>query len=252
MARLGQAALTREEERQRRRSLDRLGAPPFAQACASRGVTPLRRGAASILQLNIGNLCNQGCKHCHVESSPRRTELMSHEVAARCISLLAASPGVQSLDLTGGAPELCPEFKFLVEEGTKAGLEVIDRCNLTVLLEPGQEGLPGYLARHRVRVVASLPCYSQDNVDSQRGRGVFDRSIAGLQMLNAVGYGVPGTGLALDLVYNPGGVFLAPPQATLEATYRLELAEAYGIQFSSLFCLNNMPIKRWADELQRR
>ena len=177
---------------------------------------------------------------------------MSHEVAARCIELLDASTGVKTMDLTGGAPELCPEFKYLVKEARRRGLEVIDRCNLTVLLEPGQEELADFLAEHQVRVVASLPCYTADNVDSQRGRGVFERSIKGLQALNARGYGQPGSGLVLDLVYNPGGVFLAPPQAKLEATYRQELQEAYSIQFSSLLCLNNMPIKRWADELQRR
>lgn len=187
-----------------------------------------------------------------MESSPRRTELMTHEVAARCIELLDASPSVKTMDITGGAPELCPEFKYLVKEATARGVEVIDRCNLTVLLEPEQENLAEFLAHHKVRVVASLPCYSAENVDSQRGRGVFERSIKGLQALNAVGYGIPGSGLSLDLVYNPGGVFLAPSQAKLEAVYRQELQDAYGIQFTSLFCLNNMPIKRWADELLRR
>lgn len=248
----GQAALTREEEKLRTRSLARLGIPSFSQLCADRGVSPLARGPTTIFQLNIGLYCNQACGHCHVESSPRRTELMTREIASRCIALLDASPGVKTLDLTGGAPELCPEFKYLVIEARKRGIQVIDRCNLTVLLEPGQERLADFLAEHHVHVVASLPCYTADNVDSQRGRGVFDRSIQGLQALNKVGYGIPGTGLSLDLVYNPGGVFLAPPQAKLEDTYRIELSEAYGIQFTSLLCLNNMPIKRWADELQRR
>jgi len=253
VAQLGQAALTKQEDRQRRRSLDRLGAPSFSQFCSSAGVSPLRRGTSDILQLNIGLYCNQACKHCHVESSPRRTEeLMTHAIAQRCIELLDSSPTIHTLDITGGAPELCPEFEYLVKEGRKRGLEVIDRCNLTVLLEPGQETLPEFLASHGVRIVASMPCYSQENVDSQRGRGVFDRSIRGLQLLNSVGYGSPGTGLILDLVYNPGGVFLAPPQASLEDSYRRELMEGYGITFSSLLCLNNMPIKRWADELVRR
>lgn len=252
MASLGQAALTREEARRRQRSLDALGAPPFEATCAAAGVSPLRRGAATVLQLNIGLYCNQACRHCHVESSPRRSEAMSAEVAARCVALMDASPSVATVDLTGGAPELAPQFEYLVREATARGLEVIDRCNLTVLLEPGQEGLAAFLAEHRVRVVASLPCYSPENVDAQRGGGVFARSVAGLRALNAAGYGRPGTGLALDLVYNPGGAFLAPPQAALEATYRTELREAYGVEFTSLFCLNNMPIKRWADELARR
>jgi len=252
VAKVGQAALTREEERHRRRSLEALGAPSFAQVCASQGVTPLSRAPATIFQLNIGLYCNQACRHCHVESSPRRTELMSYDVARQCINLLDTSPSVRTLDLTGGAPELCPEFRDLVEAASQRGIEVIDRCNLTVLLEPGQGDLATFLARHRVRVIASMPCYSQSNVDAQRGRGVFERSILGLQMLNEVGYGVPGSGLTLDLVYNPGGVFLAPPSSSLEGAYRQELMEGYGIQFTSLLCLNNMPIKRWADELLRK
>jgi len=177
---------------------------------------------------------------------------MSHEVAEQCVSLLDSSPGVETVDLTGGAPELCPEFTYLVKEARARGKQVIDRCNLTVLLEPGQEGLAQFLAEHQVRVVASLPCYSKENVDSQRGGGVFHRSIEGLKMLNSVGYGVAGSGLHLDLVYNPGGVFLAPSAESLEDAYKQELKDAYGITFNSLLCLNNMPIKRWADELIRR
>lgn len=177
---------------------------------------------------------------------------MTEVVAQRCIELLDASTCVRTVDLTGGAPELCPQFRYLVPEISARGLEIIDRCNLTVLSEPGQEDLVEFLATHRVRVVASLPCYTADNIDAQRGRGVFHRSIDGLKKLNAVGYGIPGSGLVLDLVYNPGGVFLAPSQQALEDAYRSELREAHGIEFSSLLCLNNMPIKRWADELVRR
>ncbi|KAL4429197.1 hypothetical protein ABPG77_010176 [Micractinium sp. CCAP 211/92] len=253
-AEVGQAALTREEAKLRQRSLDKLGAPPFGQVLKAAGCKLLVRGPAAILQLNTGLYCNQACRHCHVESSPMRTEMMSREVAERCMQLLAASctangGSVHTLDLTGGAPELTPQFRYLVQEGRRLGVEVIDRCNLTVLLEPGQEGLAQFLADHRVRVVASLPCYSSDNVNKQRGGGVFERSIKGLQMLNAVGYGQPGSGLQLDLVYNPGGVFLAPPQSKLEPAYKQELADNFGIQFNSLLCLNNMPIKRWADHL---
>lgn len=256
VAEVGQAALTREEAKLRQRSLDNLGVPPFGQVLKAAGCSLLVRGPASILQLNIGLYCNQACRHCHVESSPMRTEVMSREVAERCVQLLerscAASGGnVRTLDLTGGAPELTPQFRYLVQEARRLGVEVIDRCNLTVLLEPGQEDLAQFLADHGVRVVASLPCYSSENVNKQRGGGVFERSIKGLQMLNAVGYGQPGSGLTLDLVYNPGGVFLAPPQSKLEPAYKQELADSYGIRFNSLLCLNNMPIKRWADHLAK-
>ncbi|GBF96882.1 Fe-S oxidoreductase [Raphidocelis subcapitata] len=254
LAAKGQAALTREERRARQRSLDGLGVPSFARVCADRGVAPLVRGQARILQLNTGLYCNQACTHCHVESSPKRTEAMDAATAGRCLELLAAAPGVHTLDLTGGAPELTPQFRRLVSEARalRPELTIIDRCNLTVLLEPGQEDLAAFLAAHRVRVVASLPCYSQSNVDGQRGAGVFDRSIAGLRALNAAGYGAEGSGLALDLVYNPGGAFLAPSREKLEPAYKQELSEAYGITFNSLLCLNNMPIKRFADWLLRR
>ncbi len=248
----GQKALTKEEDGVRQKSLEKLGFRSFKTTCMETGVSELRRGRARIMQLNIGLYCNQACHHCHVESSPKRTELMSHEVAEQCVSLLDSSPGVETVDLTGGAPELCPEFTYLVKEARARGKQVIDRCNLTVLLEPGQEGLAQFLAEHQVRVVASLPCYSKENVDSQRGGGVFHRSIEGLKMLNSVGYGVAGSGLHLDLVYNPGGVFLAPSAESLEDAYKQELKDAYGITFNSLLCLNNMPIKRWADELIRR
>lgn len=187
------------------------------------------RKPTSILQVNIGLYCNQACSHCHVESSPRRTEKMDREVADRVLTLLDRGQGsVHTLDITGGAPELNPQFRYLVEQARARGIEVIDRCNLTVLLEPGQEDLAQFLADHRVRVVASLPCYGEKNVDQQRGRGVFERSIAGLQMLNSLGYGREGSGLYLDLVYNPGGAFLAPAQAKLQQAYKDELGKAYG------------------------
>jgi radical SAM/Cys-rich protein len=179
--------------------------------------------------------------------------MMDRATAQRCIDLLKeAGSGVRTVDITGGAPELNSEFRFLVKEARKLGLEVIDRCNLTVLQEPGQEDLVDFLASNQVRVVASLPCYSTKNVDEQRGGGVFDRSIKGLQALNAAGYGREGSGLILDLVYNPNGTFLAPPQDQLQGLYKQELKEAFGITFNSLFCLNNMPIKRYADYLIRR
>lgn len=212
----------------------------------------MARSQATTLQLNVGLHCNQACAHCHVESSPLRTEAMSADTADRCLALAAAArPTLTTLDLTGGAPELHSTFRGLVEGARALGLEVIDRCNLTVLSEPGQEGLAQFLAANRVRVVASLPCYTPGTVDAQRGRGVYERSVDGLKRLNAAGYGCPGTGLALDLVYNPGGAFLAPPQAELEPAFRRELADAHGISFTSLLALNNMPIKRFADYLIR-
>uniref|UniRef100_A0A061S601 Fe-s oxidoreductase n=1 Tax=Tetraselmis sp. GSL018 TaxID=582737 RepID=A0A061S601_9CHLO len=201
----GQAALTREERRARQRSLDRLRMPSFQKLLAESGATPLVRSQAKVLQLNIGLFCNQACSHCHVESSPLRKEMMDRATAERCMELLAASPQIETVDITGGAPELNSQFRYIVERARALGKEVIDRCNLTVLLEPGQEDLVDFLVRNKVRVVASMPCYSEANVDQQRGRGVFERSIAALQKLNSAGYGVLGTGLVLDLVYNPGG-----------------------------------------------
>lgn len=248
----GQLAMTREEEERRISSLKKVGVGSFKTMCQDQGVSELKRGVVKTLQLNIGLYCNQACRHCHVESSPKRTEMMSREVAAKCVQLMDANRHtLKVVDLTGGAPELCNEFRYLAKEAAVRGFEVIDRCNLTVLCEPGQEDLAEFLKEHKIRVVASLPCYSKSNVDSQRGGGVFERSIRGLQNLCDVGYGVPGSGLVLDLVYNPNGVFLAPPQSALEGAYRQELLEAYGIRFNNLLCLNNMPIKRWADELLR-
>jgi len=249
----GQARMTKEEAVRRRRALDRLGVPSFHEFLAAQS-PPLAvpRAAPAVLQLNVGLHCNQACAHCHVESSPKRTEAMSQEVADRALALLRASPSLTTLDLTGGAPELHAVFRPLVKAATEAGVEVIDRCNLTVLTEPGQEDLAEFLAANKVRVVASLPCYSAKNVNLQRGSGVFDRSVAGLRKLNELGYGREGTGLHLDLVYNPLGAFLPPPQAALEEKYREELMEHFGIEFNGLFTISNMPIKRFADFLHRR
>ncbi|KAA6425155.1 MAG: Fe-S oxidoreductase [Trebouxia sp. A1-2] len=253
LQRLGQAAMTREEKQKRQRSLDKIGVPSFGAMVKERGGILMKRQEAAILQLNIGLYCNQACTHCHVESSPKRFEMMDRPTAEQCVRLMQDGTGsVTTVDITGGAPELNSQFKYLVESARGLGLEVIDRCNLTVLLEPGQETLAQFLADNQVHVVASMPCYSPTNVDQQRGHGVFDRSIKGLQALNAVGYGQPGTGLQLDLVYNPNGIFLAPPQSKLEGVYKEELQQHFGIVFNSLFCLNNMPIKRYVDYLQRR
>src|SRR5215510_13483549 len=194
----------------------------FARTLAAHGQAPLRRAAPTTLQLNVGRRCDLACHHCHVESGPQRTEVMSAAVAERALALLARSPEVRTLDLTGGAPELHEVFRPLVAGARRLGREVIDRCNLTVLELPGQEGCAEFLAAHGVRVVASLPCYGAENVDAQRGRGVFERSIAALHRLGALGYGEPGSGLELDLVHNPQGASLPPPQAELEARYRAE------------------------------
>mmetsp|Transcript_9669 Transcript_9669/g.15531 ORF Transcript_9669/g.15531 Transcript_9669/m.15531 type:complete len:462 (+) Transcript_9669:116-1501(+) len=253
----GQAALTREERARRRRALSGLDVPSFDRFVADQGARPLVREPTAILQVNIGLYCNQACSHCHVESSPLKTaEVMSAEVAQRLVQLLDApvsggGGGIKTLDITGGAPELMEQFRPLVLAARARGVDVIDRCNLTVMYEPGQEDLPAFLAANGVKVVASLPCYSEANTDAQRGRGVFQRSIRALQDLNAVGYGVEGTGLELDLMYNPGGAFLPPAQENLETAYRSELGDTYGISFSRLFTLTNMPIKRFADFLHR-
>jgi Predicted Fe-S oxidoreductases len=211
----------------------------------------LPRRAVTTLQVNVGKRCNQACHHCHVEAGPKRTEMMDARTAQRLLALLEASPSTTTLDITGGAPELNPNFRDLVRGARALGREVIDRCNLTVLFEPGQEDTAGFLAAQRVKVVASLPCYSKANVEKQRGLGVFDKSIEGLRTLNALGYGTPGSGLELDLVYNPVGPFLPPPQEKLEADYRHELQAHFGIVFSRLYTITNMPISRFLHELLR-
>jgi len=212
----------------------------------------LRRRVVDTLQVNLGYRCNQSCRHCHVNAGPNRTEEMSRETVDAVLAFLAASPEVHTLDLTGGAPELNPHFRSLVAAARSRGLEVIDRCNLTILEEPGQDDLAGFLASQGVQVVASLPCYLEDNVDRQRGQGTFGASIRGLQRLNALGYGRPGSGLALNLVYNPQGATLAPPQEALERDYRRHLDTQFGVSFNRLFTLANMPIQRFGSTLVSR
>ena len=211
----------------------------------------LVRAPVTTLQINVGKRCNQACHHCHVEAGPKRTEMMSEETATRILDVLAASPTIQTVDITGGAPELNPSFRILVREARALGRAVIDRCNLTILHEPGQEDLAEFLAEHRVAVTASLPCYTADNVEAQRGQGVFDKSIASLQELNRLGYAAPDGALELDLVYNPVGAFLPPPQASLEADYKRELLEGFGVRFNRLLTITNMPISRFAHMLRR-
>jgi radical SAM/Cys-rich protein len=203
------------------------------------------------LQINVGKVCNQACHHCHVEAGPKRTEIMSPEIADRIVNLLVTSPSIQIVDITGGAPELNPNFSRLVLLSRALGHHVIDRCNLTVFFEPGQDDLPEFLAGNKVEITASLPCYTAENVDKQRGRGVFDKSIRALQLLNKLGYGEPGSGLILNLVYNPLGANLPPAQERLETEYKLQLKQHFGIGFNRLYTIANMPIKRFSEFLVR-
>ena len=208
----------------------------------------LRRKRLQTLQVNLGYLCNQSCKHCHVNAGPNRTEVMTSDTVDAVIDFLDESQ-VKRLDLTGGAPELNPYFRRLVIAARALNVEVIDRCNLTVLLESGQEDLAEFLAGQEVEIVASLPCYSEENVNSQRGKGVFHDSIIALRQLNRLGYGEANSGLQLNLMYNPTGPFLPPSQRTLEVDYRQHLDDQYGIHFNQLFTLVNMPIQRFGSTL---
>jgi len=205
---------------------------------------PLTRSKLEILQVNLGYTCNLSCTHCHVNAGPKRTEQMDKSNIDLVIDILKQHK-VQTLDLTGGAPELMPHFRYLVKAARELGVTVIDRCNLTILNEPGQEDLAQFLVDHQVEVVASLPCYSEDNVDAQRGKGVFESSIEGLKKLNQLGYGLPESNLSLNLVYNPGGAFLPPGQVELEAAYKEKLSAEHAISFNSLFTITNMPISRF-------
>jgi radical SAM/Cys-rich protein len=208
---------------------------------------PLRRRTVETLQINLGYRCNQACVHCHVAAGPNRTEEMPADVVEDVLRFLGRH-AVPALDVTGGAPELHPLFRALVARARALGVAVTDRCNLTVLEEPGQEDLAEFLARQGVRVVASLPCYLEENVDRQRGRGVYDRSVRALRRLNALGYGRGA--LALDLVYNPGGATLPPPQAALERDYKRELLARHGVTFDRLLTLANMPVGRFRRTLE--
>ena len=200
------------------------------------------------LQVNLGYKCNQSCLHCHVNAGPTRTETMDRDTISEVIAFLRAAR-VPKLDLTGGAPELNPHFRQLVLAARNLGVHVMDRCNLTIVEQPGQEDLPKFLAANRVEIVASLPCYLEENVDAQRGKGVFEASIRALRTLNTIGYGVPDSGLVLNLVYNPQGATLPPAQDGLELDYRRFLGERYGVRFNHLFVLTNMPIQRFGSML---
>lgn len=211
----------------------------------------LERQAVTTLQINVGKVCNQSCAHCHVDAGPWRDETMVAETFDRLIDLLSHSPTVQTVDITGGAPELNPHFRPFVTKVVALGKTVLHRCNLTVLFEPGQEDAAAFLAQQGVDIVASLPCYLEDNVNNQRGDGVFEKSIKALKQLNDLGYGQPGGTLQLNLVYNPGGAHLPPSQAVLEQAYREQLSSRFGIVFNRLYTLSNIPVTRYAQHLHR-
>lgn len=213
----------------------------FAESLAASGL-PLTRTRTEILQINVGKLCNLTCTHCHVNAGPGRKEIMDRSTIERILAWLEPTT-IATVDLTGGAPEMIPDFRFLVGELRRMGRHVIDRCNLTILLDPDHAGMAEFLAEHEVEIIASMPCYSPENVNAQRGDGVFDASIAALQKLNALGYG---TRLPLNLVYNPVGASLPGPQEELEADYKRELAASFGIVFNRLFTITNLPIARFA------
>jgi radical SAM/Cys-rich protein len=223
---------------------------PFAQRLRLHG-KGLKRRAIDVLQVNMGRYCNLACIHCHVESGPTRTEMMSRDIVDGVLRFLAGT-NIPTIDITGGAPELHKDFDYLVDSATSLGRHVMDRCNLTVIFEPGKDYLPEFFARRRVEVICSLPCYSEENVDKQRGKGTFDLSIRGLQILNQLGYGKPDTGLTLNLVYNPVAPHLPPPQEKLEQDYRRILKKQFSIEFNHLYCLSNMPITRYATHLKLR
>ena len=221
---------------------------PFAQRIRGDG---FRKRKIDVLQVNTGKYCNQACIHCHVESGPGRKEMMKRETVEAILRFLKHAQ-IPTVDITGGAPELNPHFSYLVESCVRLGRHVMDRCNLTVIFEPGMDYLPEFFRQHRVELICSLPCYTEDNVDQQRGDGTFQLSIRALQILNRLGYGLPETGLNLHLMYNPLGAYLPPPQEPLERDYKRILATQFGISFNRLYCLSNMPITRFERLLRLR
>ncbi|GAA4196200.1 arsenosugar biosynthesis radical SAM protein ArsS [Pedobacter jeongneungensis] len=221
----------------------------FKEKVADIGMFPLLASGVDIFQVNMGKMCNQVCKHCHVDAGPDRKEIMTQETMQLCLNVLAESP-IKIVDLTGGAPELNPDFRWFVEQIKALGKHIIVRCNLTIILANKRfHDLPEFFKRHQIEVVSSLPSFTQDRTDKQRGDGVFEDSIKALQMLNTVGYGMANTGLILNLVYNPAGAFLPPSQDALEKEYKFELMKNYNISFNNLFAITNMPISRYLDYL---
>ena len=222
--------------------------PRFEQMLATNQIAPLQSTGIEVLQVNVGKTCNQTCRHCHVDAGPDRRESMTRETAEAVISVLDRG-NIKTLDITGGAPEMNPNFRYLASEAHRLGRKVIDRCNLTILVANGFTYLPEFLAEHEVEVIASLPCYLEDNCDAQRGSGVFRQSIDALHRLNELGYGKPDSPLNLTLVYNPIGPVLPPDQAKLEEDYRRELKARYDVEFTQLFTITNLPISRYLSDL---
>jgi radical SAM/Cys-rich protein len=222
--------------------------PLFEDKLRTAGLFPLTATGISVFQINVGKLCNQTCRHCHVEAGPDRKERMTRETAELCMAALEKT-SIPTVDITGGAPELNANFRYLVERSRELGRHVMDRSNLTVLLLPSQAGLAEFLAQHQVEIIASLPYFLEQQTDAQRGLGVFSKSIEAIRMLNALGYGTPGSGLTLNFVFNPAGAFLPPAQHAIEADFRRELRRRYGIEFNSLYALANVPIGRFRDFL---
>ncbi len=220
----------------------------FDDTLKTTGLFPLISTSIKTLQVNLGYRCNQACAHCHVGASPARTELMGRPVMEACLELVK-DPKIETVDITGGAPEMHPDYRWFVERASKLGVKVKTRTNLTILLAEGYGDLPGFFASNGVEVIASLPCYLEENVDSQRGKGTFHSSIAALQRLNAVGYGMEGTGLVLNLVYNPVGLNLPPSQSGLQEDYKTELLARYNLSFTNLFTITNMPVGRFKESL---
>ncbi|MCA9024106.1 MAG: arsenosugar biosynthesis radical SAM protein ArsS [Planctomycetaceae bacterium] len=233
--------------------LEQLGegvVPFFHQTLEEHGLPAPTAQAVETLQINLGKLCNQTCRHCHVDAGPDRREIMSRDTMEQCLDVLTWS-NIRSVDLTGGAPEMNPDFEWFVAEIRRLDRHVIDRCNLTILTSPAYTHLSDFFAEHKVEIVASLPCYLEENCDSQRGDGVFQRSIDALRLLNERGYGKPSSELRLNLVYNPVGATLPPDQQKLAKAYREQLRDRFGIEFNELFTITNMPISRFLDDLQR-
>ncbi|MEC4890741.1 MAG: arsenosugar biosynthesis radical SAM protein ArsS [Nitrospira sp.] len=224
------------------------GIPAFDATLSQAGLSPLHATGMTVFQINLGKLCNQTCRHCHVDAGPDRTESMSRETAELCIAALAQTD-IPTVDITGGAPELNPNFRWLVEQARTLGRQVMDRCNLSILLVPSQAGLADFLAAHRVEVVASLPYYRASQTDAQRGEGIFEKSIEALRLLNRLGYGRPDSGLRLNLVHNPVGAFLPPKQEAVEAQFRKELRARHGVEFNHLYTITNMPVSRFLEFL---
>jgi len=223
---------------------------PFQQKLEESGLYPLKPSGVQVFQVNVGKMCNQVCKHCHVDAGPDRKEIMTRETMQQCLAALQNNPGLQIVDITGGAPEMNPDFRWFVEEIIKLGRHVIVRCNLTIIMANKKYyDLPEFYKLHNIEVVSSLPFYTKDRTDRQRGDGVFESSINALQMLNDVGYGREGSGLILNLVYNPAGAFLPPSQHSLEKEYKLSLMKQYSIEFNNLFAITNLPISRFLDYL---